>query len=43
MSLSKNDINMLFQFGFILETWDKREDKANDFIGLTKIPFDKLK
>jgi len=29
MSLGQKDLGLLFQFGFVIETWDKREDSAD--------------
>jgi len=29
MSLGKNDLGLLFKFGFVIETWDKREDSVD--------------
>ena len=43
MPIGASDLEKLLQFGFVIETWDKREDANDDLIGLTKVPFNNLR
>ena len=43
MPLSVESMKLLLHQGFIFEIWDRREDKTDDLIGLSRVQLDKLR